>query len=314
MIMKKIIITFLAIILVAIPSMSQIMLSPVITSTIPGLTNNNASIIDGRLRHIISASGMESGYDGGRFVIACRVAALQRVVSGAKLIQKLEVTFAIGDNLANTCFGSTTYECIGVGEDQEDAMTNALKNIKVNTKLRELITGAKERIITYYEQNGPAIIQKAQGYITAQEWEEALYELSAIPQECSCYKQALAMMNNVYEAHINHDAAAILAEAQAVWSSDPNPGYGAEEAMRILSQIDPSAACYPQAQALMKRIETRVKNVTDTQAAHERNMEKARINAEVAIAKARATAIAGVVKAYVQRKPRVVVNNYRSWY
>ena len=98
-----------------------------------------------------------------------------------------------------------------------------------------------------------------------------------------------------------------------MWAADPNPGYTAEEAMRILSQINTSAACYPQAQALMKKIESRVKTVTDRQYADDRAMEKARLNAATAVAKARISACRDVAVAYARRKV-VVRNYYRSWW
>lgn len=313
--MKK---RFLAAVLAAyafLPSQAQIMLSPIVDSAIDGLTENNVTIAENRLRNVISSLGLESGY-GGRFVLACRVAALQREVSGTKLIQHLEITFAVGDNMANACFGSTSMEAIGIGNTEGQAMTNALKNIKSTPKLKSIIAEARQRIIDYYEQNCGNIIQRAGGLVTAQEWEAALWELTAIPQEVSCYPDALAMMEGVYDAHLNHDARQILNQAQAIWAADPNPGWGAEQAMMLLSQINTSADCYPQAQALMKKIEARVKGVTDRRYNDAVAMEKARLNAATALSKARIQACRDVAVAYAKSRPRVVVRNhyYRSWW
>lgn len=301
--------------MVFIPAKAQIMISPVIDSAIDGLTENNITIAETRLRNIISSLGMESGY-GGRFVLACKVSALQREVSGSKLIQHLEINFAIGDNMANACFGSTSMEVLGIGNTEGLAMTSALKNIKPTPQLKTIVAEAKQRIISYYEENGPDIIKKAKGLITAQQWEEALWELTAIPQECSCYPDALKMMESVYDSHLNHDARQLLNQAQAIWSADPNPGWSAEEAMRILSQINTSADCYPQAQSLMKKIESRVKTVTDTRYNNEVAMEKARLNAETAVTKARIQACRDVAVAYAKSRPKVIVRNnyYRSWW
>lgn len=310
--MKKRIFAAVFAALAFLPSQAQIMLSPVFDSAIKGLNENNMTIVDGRLRSVISSLGMESGY-GGRFVLACKVAALETEVTGQKLIQKLQVSFAVGDNFSNICFGSTTAEVVGVGASEEQAMTSSLKNIKPTPQLKKIIAEAKQRIIDYYEKNGPAIIKKAQGLVTAQQWEEALYELTAIPEECSCYPQALSMMEKVYEANLNHDAAQVLAQAQAMWSADPNPGATAEEAMRLLGTINTSAACYPQAKALMKKIETRVKTVTDRQYNDAVAMQKARLNAATAVAKARIQACRDVAVAYARRKV-VVRNYYRSWW
>ena len=308
---KKYFITTLFIFVSAFAS-AQITLSPIFDSSVGGLNENNISIVEGRLQSMISSLGMESGY-GTRFVLACKVAALQREVSGTKLIQNLQVTFAVGDNMGNICFGSTTTECMGIGNTEAQAMTSALKSIKSNPELKRLIESSKVRIIDYYNKNGAAIIKKAKTLISAQKWDEALYELTAIPRECTCYTEAQSMMETVYRENINHDAMQVLNEAQAIWSADPNPGPAAEQAMSILSTIDTSAKCYPQAKALMNKISARVKNVTDSERRNEHEMERARLNVAASVEKARINACRAVAVAYAKRTV-VVRNYYRSWW
>lgn len=300
------------------PLSAQIMLSPYFEAPIDGLTDNNKAIIEGRLRNVISSCGAESGY-GGRFVIGCKVAALQREVSGTKMIQHLEVTFTVGDNEANACFGSTSVECSGIGNTEGQAMTSALKNIKSSPQLKRLVSESKDRIIDYYEVNGPAIILKARTMITNHNWEGALYELSLIPQECSCYPDALMMMNTVYETHLDHEAQHVLTVAEAMWAANPYPD-NAPAVMAQLSKIEPDADCYPQAQALMKRVETRVKAITERDYADQKAMEKAQLSLEkrrmatqAALEKARIAACRDVAVAYAKRKVEVK-NYYRRWW
>ena len=310
--------TSLAAALFVLPVSAQIMLSPCFDASIGGLTENNMAIVEGRLRNVISSCGAESCY-GGRFVLGCKVAALQREVSGTKMIQTLEVTFTIGDNVANACFGSTSVECSGIGNTEGQAMTSALKNIKSSPQLKRLVTESKQRILDYYEKNAPSIILKARTLITDHNWEGALYELTQIPQECSYYPEALLMMNNVYETHLNHDAQHVLTMAEAMWAANPYPE-NAPAVMSQLSKIEPDAACYPQAQALMKRVETRVKAITERDYADQKAMEKAQLSlekrrmaTEAAIEKARIAACRDVAVAYARRK--VQINNYyRRWW
>lgn len=306
------ILTLAAWALASLSSSAQIMLSPMFDSSINGLNENNTSIAEGRLRSIISSLGMESGY-GGRFVLACHVAALQREVSGTKIIQQLQVTYSVGDNISNICFGSTSVECTGIGSTEQQAMTSAIRSLRSTPELKRLMSSSKERILDYYNKNAAGIIAKAKGLITAQQWEEALYELTAIPEECKLYPQALTMMEKVYSTQLSSEAQQVLNEAQAIWSADPNPGPNAERAMEILAGINTSAKCYPQAKALMKRIETRVKSVTDTERRNEQQLERARLNADTALRKAHIQACRDVAVAYARRK--VVVNRYyRSWW
>lgn len=306
--MKRILLLLVVICVTAFSGYGQIQLTPYVSATTGGVDENNASVIETRLRSLISQLGMESGY-GTRFVLAVKVNLLDRYMTGGappRIGQNMQVTMAIGDAESGVCFGSCIQEVKGSGQTEQAAMLAGFRNIKATPELKNLIAESKQNIINYYNQNGPAIIQRAKGLITAQEWEYALYELSAIPQECSCYSQAQALMIQVYQEHINHDAAQVLAEAQAVWSADPNPGPAAEEAMAILSTIDTSAKCYPQAQALMKKIEARVQNVTDKRYNDAVALEKARINTAATLEKARINACRDVAVAYAKSRPSVV--------
>lgn len=308
MIMKRILLLLALVSVAAISSYGQIQLTPYVSATTGGVDRNNASVIENRLRSLISQMGMESGY-GGRFILAVRVNLLDRYMTGGappRIGQNMQVSIAVGDAESGTCFGSCVQEVKGSGQTEQAAMLAGFRNIKATPELKNLIAESKQNIINYYDKNGPAIIQKAKSLITAQEWEQALYELSVIPQECACYPQAVSLMNQVYQEHINHDAAQVLAEAQAVWSADPNPGPAAEEAMAILSTIDTSAKCYPQAQALMKKIEARVQNVTDQKYKDAVALEKARINTAATLEKARINACRDVAVAYAKSRPQVV--------
>lgn len=292
---------------------AQIQLTPIVDTTIEGLTENNVAIVENRLRSFISSHGMISSY-GGRFVLACKIAILEREVAGIKPIQHLEVTFAVGDNVANKCFGTASVECLGIGNSQEQAMTAALRNIKGdNPELEKLLAVAKERIIDYYDQNALSIIAKAKALANSQQWDQAIYELSAIPQECSSNGMAVKLIDDVYQQHINHDAAQVLNEARAVWSADPNPGPAAEQAMSFLTQIDTSSKCYPQAMALMNTIQARVKNVSDSDRAHEKNMERRRLAATNALQRERINACRDIAVAYAKRKV-LIQKHYHSWW
>jgi cell division septum initiation protein DivIVA len=296
-------------------AVAQIQLTPFIDSTKGGLDENNIAVMEGNLRTLMTRAGVESGY-GGRFVLAVKVTLLDKTMTSTapvKVLQNMQINVAIGDAEANICFGTTTIETRGLGDTDVHATLNAFRNMRVTPELKQLIAESKTRIIDYYDKNCNAIIAKAKSLVTGQKYEEALSVLAAVPRECVSYPQVAALMTDVYQTNINHDASQILNEAQAVWSADPNPGPAADEAMRILSQIDPQAKCYPQAQALMKKIEARVKTVTDTNAAHERNMDKARLNAETALEKARLNAARDVAVAYAKSRPRVVYNVYHWW-
>ena len=313
--MKKLITLIALFVAGCLNTFAQIQLTPYVSATTGGVDENNSAVIENRLRTLISQSGMESGY-GTRFILAVKVNLLDRYIApGAppRIGQKMMVTLAIGDAESGTCFGSCTQEVKGLGETEQAAMLSGFKNIRMNPELKQLVAESKQRILDYYNQNGPAVIQRAQSLMSKQDYEGAIAELAAIPQECTSFPKASSLMLKVYKENINHDASQMLAEARAIWAADPNPGESAEQALAILGQINTSATCYNQAQALVKQIQARAKQVTDrqyadeqAQAKHEREMEVRRLNAASSLEKARIKACRDVAVAYCKNRPRVV--------
>lgn len=300
---------------VAFVANAQIMLTPYVDSSAGGLNENNVSVLEENLRTLISRAGLESAY-GGRFILAANVNLLDKTMISTipvKVRQRVQVTFAIGDSETGTCYGTTTTELTGLGDTDIQATLSCFRNLRLTPELNALIATSRDRIIQHYDANAASILEHAKSLVTGQKYDEALYELSFIPSKCRSYPEVAAYMTHIYQTNINHDAAQILAEAQAIWSADPNPGYGAEEAMRILAQINTDAQCYPQAQALMKKIEARVKNVTDAETAHERDMEKARLAAATSLEKTRIKACRDIAVAYAKSRPRVVYHVHSWW-
>lgn len=298
----KVVLVIAILVLSATRSVGQVAFSPAIETNIEGITTNNRNIAIGRLESLISSRGMIASY-GSRFVLACKIGLLERKISGNNLIQRLQLTFAVGDNISNNCFGSFTTECMGIGQTQGQALTNALRNINGNNpEIANLIEEAANRIVMYYDQNGPAIIRKAQSLIQSQDWEGAIFELSAIPQESKYFAQAMNEMDRAFQGSITQDAAKALTAAEALWAADPNPGETATRAMEILSEINPQSSVYPQARALMRRIEARNKTVADQERRDNVNTQNALINAYRAIN-----------VAYAKRQIHVH-NHYHSWW
>lgn len=313
--MYKRILFLLSVLLTSVAASAQIQLTPFIFSAKGGLDANNISVMEGNLRTLMTRAGVESGY-GGRFVLAVEVSLLDKTMTNtapAKILQNMQINIGIGDGMSNVCYGTTTVMTKGLGDTGIQATLNAFRNMPVTPELKQLIAESKKKIVDYYNSNSSAVIAEAKALMAGQKYEEALFVLSAVPRECNSYSEVAALMTNVYQSNINHSAATILNEAQAIWSADPNPGPAAEAAMGLLCQIDPQAKCYPQAQALMKNIEARVKAVTDANAAHERDMEKALLKAEEAIETARINAAREVALEYAKNQPKVVYKVYGWW-
>lgn len=313
--MKKLFFTIVAAVM-GLAAQAQIMMTPYVDATVGGLNENNMDLVENRIRSIISSAGMISSYNS-RFILGTKINLLEREYlqgAPARMIQRLEVTLAIGDGVSGICYGSTTFEVTGIGQTEQLAMTSACRSIpKSNKQITDLVATAKERIIQYYEENAANIIAKAKSLEGTQEYEAAMAELAAIPQECSKYKEALDLIVKISKSSIDQDAACLISEAQAVWSADPNPGPSAELAMEILSQVDPSSKHYPQAKALMQKVEARVKGVTDQRYKDAVAYENAKLKAYATLENARLKAVKEVAVAYAKNQPKVVYN-VRGWW
>lgn len=301
---------------------AQIQLTPYVDATTGGLDANNTQVISSRLRTLISQAGLQSA-DNSRFILAIRASQLDRYVApGAppQIGQNLLVTFAIGDGIDGTCFGTCTAEVKGRGQTEQAAMLSAFKNLRVTPELKTLITQSKKRITDYFDANAPTIIAKAKMLQKSRKYEEAMAELSVIPQECKSYNDAMEMMKEIYKSGIDRSASQLLSEARALWSADPYPGDAADDALELLGQIDTEAACYKEAVALMDQIKQKVQNIKEREYAdskeRERNlhkMEQRRLNAAEALEKERIKAARDVAVSYNENRPKVVYN-IRGWW
>ena len=313
--MKKTLLT-LAVAMMSLFAQAQIFVTPYVDATVNGLNENSMDLVENRIRSIISSNGMISSYNS-RFILGTKINLLDReftATAPARIIQRLSVTLAIGDGVTGTCYGSTTFEVKGIGDTEESAMLSACKSVpKSNKQIHDLVATAKERIVAYYEENAANIIAKAKSLEGTQDYEAALAELAAIPQECSKYKEALELIVKISKSSIDQDAACLISEAQAVWSADPNPGPSAELAMEILSQVDPSSKHYAKAQALMQKVEARVKGVTDQRYKDAVAYENAKLKAYATLENARLKAVSEVAVAYAKNQPKVVYN-VRGWW
>lgn len=293
---------------------AQMMVSPYLPEDMEGLTQNNIRLLENRLGSIISQNGMLSA-EGSRFILTMNWNVLEKEVVGSGptvIMYKLEVGLCIGDGMTGTKYASTTLSLKGAGNDEAKAVLKAMNGINAHKdEIAQLVKKGMDRIVKYYESNKNQILTSAKSMMNQKNYEEAMWILSQIPQEVSYYNEAQGMIVQAYRAQVNTNAAQQLQRARALWAASPSRE-NADAVMALVGDIDPSSSSYSGVQALMKEVKGRVKSLDDSdraeimrQNAHERNMDRARINA------ARNIAVA-----YAKSRPRVVYNTriIRTWW
>jgi hypothetical protein len=176
------------------------------------------------------------------------------------IAQNFDITFFVGDAIANTIFSNTTISLKGVGTNENKAFIDALKSI--NPKNKELVNfleDGKAKIVNYYNSNCEFIIKDAQVLAKQQKFDEAIYKLSLVPEVCqSCYFRCLDTLSNVFQQKIDADGIVKFNQAKVTWSAAQNP-IGAEKVGDILNAINPMATCQSEVTTFIKQVDAKLK-------------------------------------------------------
>jgi hypothetical protein len=267
--MKKIIaILFLTV--VAISSNAQVKLDDfgriVLNTYLPdnlSLPLEAKNLLVTKLNQITSNNGIGGSQANPRFIITANVSVgTKDIIAGPPqmIAQNIDITFFIGDAETNTIFSNTTLSLKGVGTNENKAFIDALKTI--NPKNKEVIAFLEEgkiKIINYYSTNCDFIIKDAQTLVKQEKYDEAIYQLSLVPDVCKdCYFKCLETLTQIYQQKIDADCKVKFNEAKVTWSAAQTPK-GAEKVGDILSTIHPMAACQPEISSFIKKIDAKLK-------------------------------------------------------
>lgn len=221
------------------------------------------SALADKMRQIVNVNGMGATDNAGQFFMTCVMnVAEKQVLGGApmKIAQKIDATFYIADAFNQRVFGTETVTVRGVGDNENKAVIAAVRQLSpAAPALKSLVTTANVRILAYYEEQCENILLKARTLARARAYEEAFFQLSLVPEACDCYGRILKEAEALFQDFIDFRAEQNLAKARSIWAAGMNRD-AAAEAAEYLAQILPDAKCYPRAEALLKEINSRVKD------------------------------------------------------
>ena len=315
--------------------MAQIQITPYIDERKCSLMPYGiCEILSQKLSNIISQHGIQSQMGQSRFVLTCNVTEESKNVlstSPTQIAYVLDIHLYIGDGETGTKYISESFRTKGVGNTEEKAYRNAIKNIQTKSQqLTDFVERGSARIIEYYEKNKEKILSSIRACVSGKDLEQAAYELCLIPQECSYYNEVQSLLGKVNGRIVDNNSSGLLLEAQSLWSSEQNERT-ANQITEIITKIDPNASCYSEAQQFMKSVTERMEQLNNRewaarqrQLAHERQMVMARednrsaetrmrIKAQRDTNIATVRAVRDVAVEYAKRRPRVVYHVH-GWY
>lgn len=221
------------------------------------LDATSINLMTNKLRQIVVKNGIVGGSDASNFAITANVDIINKeIIAGSptKYIYVLNVNLYIADTYDQKIYASTSVEVRCAGNSETKAFVEGIKRVSPsNADVQAFVKAGKEKILAYYDKNYKNIIKKAKAKAVLYEYEEALFLLMAVPVCSTGYDACMAEVKTIFQQYVDRLCDENLANAQAAWMS----GFSKENAKRaavFLSEIYPDAACYSQAQALMKEI------------------------------------------------------------
>jgi hypothetical protein len=258
-----------------------------------------------QMNKVATANGLAASEGYSQFLITPRFTVLGKsILPGPprSFVYEFDISLFIGDYLGQKVFSSTSINVKGIGSNETKAYLDAIKRINPSSReLQAFIAEGKTKIIAYYDANYQNIIKKAQSLAVQKQFEEAMFNLTTIPECSRGYSEALKATSIVYKQYVDDLCNKNLSRAKAVWVSQQDY-YGASEAAEYLSEIYPEASCYREAMSLYREIKAKIRE--------EWAFEMKQYDDDVALDKQRVNAWKEVGVAYGNNQKQEVNNVY----
>ena len=220
------------------------------------------------MQRIITSCGVANSA-ADRFIMTARMDVITREVNTAGMIvQRMEMTFVIGDVIDEKIYGTTTINAAGIGATETKCLIKAFQGIKSNNeKLANLVNTAKDKILAYYTDNCHLVLQDAERMVGMQQYNDALAILVGVPQACEeCYTACQTKAVDVYKLLIDHEGKQLIQNARSAWLVKRDYDC-AEKALDILARVNPHAPCQSEANALIADINKQLRKIEAAKAA-----------------------------------------------
>ena len=280
----------------------------VVDDAIPAEAAKN--ILTKMQRMLTSCNIIDNGAD--RFVLTVRVNITSKDVAPttpARISEKMEITFLVGDIVDNKLYESFTMESSGIGITEAKAFISAFQRINVNNQeIKAMLERARAKIVDYYVNHCDDILEKANTLSSQQKYDEAMFYLMGIPDVCSdCYKRCHSIAASIYDQKLTADGKVLLNKARNEWLAGQDYA-AANRVADILVQINPQSSVYAEAMKLQNNISAKLQ--ADEQCAWQLKMKKVEEGQKTARSVIDCVRSIGV--AWASHQPTSVVKNIIS--
>jgi len=249
-----------------------------------------------RLTKIATSNGLSgSGFNSNFVLYPVFDIYNEELIEGMEniVIVGVEVSLFVKQVDNNLIFSSYTLQIDGSGNDKNEAIVDAISQIPLNNeKIKGFLSESKKKIISYYEAQCANISKQAETAAGMSDYEKAFGILMSVPKEVSCSSQLSALSIKIYKGYQNKICNENVLKAKAEISAG-----NYDEALYVLSYIDPSSTCFSEAKSLIGSIEAKV----SAERKKEWDFKMKQYDNSVELEKQRINAVKEIAVAYYQR-------------
>lgn len=234
--------------------LGRIALAAIVPDQATGIPQEARQMLVNKMSQIATQNGLGATAANPRFCIVPLVTVVSKEITPtAPPMQavNLDVTFYIVDAASQNIFSQTNISVKGVGQTEEKAYIQALKNINVKAgQFKGFIEKGKEKIVEYYNSQCDVVLKGAQALAGQRKYEEALFVLLSVPDVCrECFDKSMDLSIEIYKQYANYKCTEYMAGAKAAWAN-----MNADKAAEYLGKITPDMECYADAVQLTDQI------------------------------------------------------------
>lgn len=218
--------------------------------------------LERKMIQLLTSNGISSQDVNNRFIITAKADITSKNIVAStpqRVSEKIDLTFIIGDMVENKIFETITIPLIGIGTNENKSFISAINQVKPQkAELVEFLDHAKQKIVDYYAVRCSQIIKDAQKQASANNYDEAIYQLMLVPDICDCAKECQNLMIEYTIKRNNAQAAQLFNEAKARWAASPT-SEGASDVADIIARIPAGTSSQKNVDALIKSINTKLR-------------------------------------------------------
>ena len=244
------------------------------------------NMLQNKMKTIITQNGFADESEQ-RFVMTANVDILEQGYNSAgMLMQKMTVTFYVGDILENKIYSSAVVNVVGIGQSDIKAYNMAFQKISPSTpEIKQALSEANRKIVDYYTNHYSDLISEVNRLVEMEQYDEAITKLITVPSVCGeSYNDAQDKSVEIYHKKMNalatqqkaktdKEGLVLIQQAKAAWSSRQDYE-SASDALAILAQIDPEAGCIEEANEFIQTINDKLRTDERNKAAAEAAIAK----------------------------------------